>query len=187
MTLQKPGLRTITRVPYRIQKDHGRNMLLFNEIWTQVTQRKNPVKYGHQGDTPWCLYYCSAKKHHEPMLYCYYEKSRQRGRRVGSISKGGDNNSSKKPRKWNLCSRRQKASERKKGRKQCLCKILEGQQRVLWYFWKRPIKWLQYKGQTCTRRKTVLIHKNLSFFEQGTMSIKNVKRQTDPYGKAMKK
>ena len=57
-----PGLRTITRVPYRIQKDHGRNMLLFNELWTQLTQRKNPVKYGHQGDTPWCMYYCSAKK-----------------------------------------------------------------------------------------------------------------------------
>ena len=96
MTLQKAGLRTITRVPYRIQKDHGPNMLLFNELWTQVTQRKNPVKYGHQGDTPWCLYYCSAKKHHEPVLYCHCEKSRQRGRRVGSISEGGDNNSSKK-------------------------------------------------------------------------------------------
>ena len=37
-------------------------MLLFNELWTQLTQRKNPVKYGHQGDTPWCMYYCSAKK-----------------------------------------------------------------------------------------------------------------------------
>ena len=29
--------------------------------------------------------------------------------------------------------------------------------------------------------------KNLSFLGQGTMSIKSMKRQTDPYGKAMKK
>ena len=80
-----------------------------------------------------------------------------------------------------------KPQKERKAETNAYAKFWRGNKEYYGIFEKRPIKWLQYKGQTCTRRETVLIHKNLSFFEQGTMSIKSMKRQTDPYGKAMKK